>query len=192
MVFIKDSGNSDREAFLQRFREAHPSAPPLQSNDVAVIADYVQKHAVDGTKETWLRELVDLLQSRSDQPGVSFGSLALVFGGLVVASIITAGVFFSDDFLPLLADPNVARGLVTFLFSIATISVFIISSIAIFWVKPEEVDRRAGYAKELLAVMIGIFGTILGFYFGSADQRQATAPAVEIEVSDTTTNTGSQ
>ena len=192
MVVPKNDEVNDYEAFLQRFRQSHPSAPPFQSSDVSDIADYVQEHAADGTADEWLRKLIDLYSSRDDRAGVSFGSLALMLGGLVVASIITAGVFFSEGFLPLLADPDVARGLVTFLFSFATIAVFVISAIAIFWVNPEEVDRRASYAKELLAVMIGVFGTILGFYFGSADERRAPVPATEVQTSDTAEDTVSQ
>ena len=53
----------------------------------------------------------------------------------------------------------------------------IISVIATFWVKIDEVEKRGGLAKEVLTIMIGIMGTILGFYFGADMTASPPDPA---------------
>jgi hypothetical protein len=62
-----------------------------------------------------------------------------------------------------------ARGLITVLFSTGTIAIAFILTITAIFSNPanpgskEQFDR----GKEVFTVMIGIFGTIMGFYFGS-------------------------
>jgi hypothetical protein len=69
----------------------------------------------------------------------------------------------------LLAKVEQVRGLITFLFAFSTTSVIILIAIAIFFLKDsDEVKERYVHAKDLLTVVIGVLGTILGFYFGSA------------------------
>jgi hypothetical protein len=38
----------------------------------------------------------------------------------------------------------------------------------------EEIKERFGLAKEVLAILVGILGTVLGFYYGAADKTAAT------------------
>jgi hypothetical protein len=167
---------------LDRFQKANPAAPKLGSKDPAVIAEHVVKHAADGKASEWLDQLFALNVPETESRSLPIGSIALALAGLAVSAFLAVGIFFSGGFLEKLADPDVARGLVTFLFAFATIAIFVIASIAIFWSDFEQVEKRAGLAKELIAVMIGVLGTILGFYFGSAgssttDAAQQPAPA---------------
>jgi hypothetical protein len=166
---------------LDRFQKANPAAPELGSKDAAAIAEHVVKHSADGKASEWLDQLFALNMPEAEGRSRPIGSIALVFAGLAVSAFLAVGIFFSGGFLEKLADPDIARGLVTFLFAFATIAIFVIASIAIFWADFEQVEKRAGLAKELIAVMIGVLGTILGFYFGSAgsgtpDAQQPQAP----------------
>lgn len=170
-------------AFLERFRTANPGAPTVETTDPEKIAQHVVKYAAEGKPATWLTELIALRETQGRRRGLNLGLLGLASGGLLVAGFIAYGIFFSDGFLKSLADADIARGLVTFLFAFATIAIFVIASIAVFWSDANEVERRAGLAKELIALMIGVLGTVLGFYFGSAQQAPApddpTAPTVQ-------------
>jgi hypothetical protein len=54
------------------------------------------------------------------------------------------------------------------LFSFITIAVILIVIIALLWMdKDEDLDNRFTKAKDIIAILVGILGTIVGFYFGS-------------------------
>ena len=51
----------------------------------------------------------------------------------------------------------------------------------------EHLDRRFRLAREVFLVYAGIFGTIIGFYFGAADEAEVAAPpAVALAVNERT------
>ena len=103
--------------------------------------------------------------------GITIGGVALCLFGIVTGLVLIFGVF-SPQFIAQLANADRARGIITFIFSIATISIFLLVSIAIFW-SPVELEGRFTNAKDLLTILVGILGTIMGFYFASSN---ATAP----------------
>lgn len=95
---------------------------------------------------------------------------------VVACALLVAILYFLDksngSFLHLLEDTAVARGLITFLVAIITlciallIAVWVVASFA----GPDDLKLRFSYLKDVLATLVGILGTILGFYFGSADK----------------------
>jgi hypothetical protein len=82
-------------------------------------------------------------------------------------------------FLQKLADKEVARGLITFLIAIATVGIAIILAIStLVLTEGDAGDKRFDRGKQVLSVLIGVLGTIVGFYFGSAPDtrsRQGTS-----------------
>jgi hypothetical protein len=100
--------------------------------------------------------------------GEHFGLIALVLSGVIIAIGLVWGIFISGTFLSLMAQPDHARGLITFLFSFATIAVVVLVAIAVFWMAPSEVEVRFRNAKDLITILVGVLGTVLGFYFGTA------------------------
>jgi Mn2+/Fe2+ NRAMP family transporter len=60
-----------------------------------------------------------------------------------------------------------ARGLITLLFSVGTIVIALILTLSAIFLTGTDVKERFDRAKEILTILIGIFGTIVGFYFGS-------------------------
>ena len=103
--------------------------------------------------------------------------------GFVVLIVIIFNLSRSN-FINSLTDKETARGLITFLVVFTTVSIALIlalytllSSITI----REDLKDRFGYGKEVLTALIGILGTILGFYFASSTQeapRESTRAGV--------------
>jgi hypothetical protein len=110
------------------------------------------------------------------------GTLFLALFGIIVAIAIFYGLFFKTDFFNTMADINHARGLITFLFAFATIAVIILVAITTFWMPRDDINVRFEKAKDLLTMIIGVLGTILGFYFGSLnapDHQAGSTPSTE-------------
>lgn len=168
------------DALLARFQAANPAAKPLTSSDPAEIGEYIVANAPPGTARSWLVELMAVSAAPSSRVGI--GTIVLALAGVVAGMAVIWGVFVEESFLDKLAAPGAARGLVTFLFAFATIAVVLITVIATFWVGIDEVEKRGSMAKEVLAILIGIMGTILGFYFGSDPGPALERAPTEISV----------
>ncbi len=115
-----------------------------------------------------------------NQGGLLDGQTLLAVFGLVVAAILVFGLF-EGNFLALIAKQEVARGLITFLFSLSTVAIFLLIAIATYYTGKADLFNSM---KDLLTLMVGIFGTILGFYFGSLtnppEQPNATTSALSL------------
>lgn len=112
------------------------------------------------------------------------GAVLLVVFGLVVAAFLTVGLFTSD-FLIIMESQDAARGLITFLFSFTAIAIITLVAIAIFWLSADDLERRFSYAKDIVAIIVGVLGTILGFYFGSVEKPNDYEPNVTQPVEQT-------
>ena len=169
----KDGGNVDTDytALLKSFAKANPAiVVPSDNKGKEEIVAYIIANAPEGSRKKWVTDVLAIASASSKSKDYGWGSIALVFAGGIIAAILVYGVFFSQNFLQLLADNNYARGLITFLFAFGTIAIIVVISIAVFWARMDEVERRVGIAKDILTLLIGIFGTILGFYFGSTNE----------------------
>jgi hypothetical protein len=118
------------------------------------------------------------------------GTVFLGLFGLIVAGVIVYGVFVNSSFFKLMAATDRARGLITFLFAFATIAIIILIAITTFWMSKEDVEARFNKAKDLLTIIIGVLGTILGFYFGQTvpAQQTSTSSAPQTAAPASTTN----
>jgi hypothetical protein len=96
-------------------------------------------------------------------------SVILVIGLLVfVGWILWSGTRPVVDQLP---DMEFARGIITLVFVLFTIGFAAIVLIqGLFLSDPAQEDRRFSRGREILGLFIGIVGTIVGFYFGSAEK----------------------
>jgi len=111
-------------------------------------------------------------------PSLQFLGLLFAVGTLLYLLYTGLG----DKFLDKVAVLETARGLLTFLFAISTVGIAVIVVLAIFLGAGEKDDLgdRFQRGKDVLTTLIGVFGAIIGFYFGSVDQRatHSSAPAV--------------
>jgi len=96
---------------------------------------------------------------------------------VVIALVILTGTFFligysmfRDDsgILGRMAEASFARGLITYLFAVVTIGTAVVLVVYSLTGSISEVEKeKFQHAKEILSLLLGVFGTIVGFYFGS-------------------------
>ena len=97
---------------------------------------------------------------------------AFGLGAAVVALIVALLVQHEGGFLTSLANRDTARGLITFLITFTTIVIAILLAISAM-VMGDDVSnsKRFDNGKQVLTVLIGVLGTIVGFYFGASDNK---------------------
>ncbi|MDJ1503597.1 carboxypeptidase-like regulatory domain-containing protein [Xanthocytophaga agilis] len=77
--------------------------------------------------------------------------------------------------LLLLKDMSIARGVITYLVAVTTIAMAALLMLASILTGGKDLDKRFALGKEILTLLIGILGTIIGFYYGSSTKDNATA-----------------
>ena len=68
---------------------------------------------------------------------------------------------------PLVAGKDYARGLITVLFTVGTIGVALLATLTAMFIPGPEGKERFDRVKEVLSLLLGIVGTIIGFYYGT-------------------------
>jgi hypothetical protein len=100
--------------------------------------------------------------------GLSGGKKVLIVTGVLFV-LLMAGGLFATNFYSSLAHTEQVRGLITFLFVLVATSIILVFALGIFWIdNTDDVAKRFTAAKDLLTIVVGIVGTIMGFYFGTA------------------------
>lgn len=99
-----------------------------------------------------------------------------------IIGLITAAVLGVDKgVLRDMATPEYARGLITFLFAVVTISsAFFLIIAGLVEADDEAREKQFQHGKEVLSLLLGVFGTIVGYYFGST---HAGSSAVALRIS---------
>ena len=77
---------------------------------------------------------------------------------------------------------EIARGAITYLVAVTTISMAAILMLAAIMTGGKDLDKRFTLGKEILTLLIGILGTIIGFYYGSSDKSATAGDADTIQI----------
>ena len=131
-------------------------------------------------------ELQDLISPEGDHVAswriTLVNNLGLVITGLIVLAVVFAVIafFYAPDgrgsgagaLIEQLADPGSARGLITFLVVMGTVVMGLLLLISSFRTVPGAAESFTR-GKEIFTILVGILGTIVGFYFGvGPDENQ--------------------
>ena len=120
--------------------------------------------------------LVDQLIANT--PIIAAVSVTLLFC-LIIGSLFFPYLFgyqSESSLLRELASLDQARGLITFLVAVTTVGIALILTVYVVVTNDPNVKDRFILGKEVLTGLIGVLGTIVGFYFGSvATQTQKPA-----------------
>jgi hypothetical protein len=84
--------------------------------------------------------------------------------------LIGSAIFGFDrgHVLTTMSQISFARGLITYLFTTVTVSTAVVLIVSALTTGGDEVhDKQYQRGKEVLSLLLGVFGTIVGFYFGS-------------------------
>lgn len=91
--------------------------------------------------------------------------------------LIGTAIFgFDKGVLAGMSRVDFARGLITYLFAIVTIGTAVVLVVsALTGADDPQNDKRFERGKEILSLLLGVFGTIVGFYFGSEVSAKGAA-----------------
>jgi len=90
-----------------------------------------------------------------------------IIGGVLVLIFWAIMGWDKGLVLPSMANISFARGLITYLFGVGTIGIAVVLVVYALTEKTGQTDTRFQHGKEILSLLLGVFGTIVGFYFGS-------------------------
>jgi hypothetical protein len=111
-----------------------------------------------------------LFQTVARAPGTYM--MGITGGALLLSIVVIIGwvLLKNGDVLKDLAEPANARGIITFIISFAAIGVALLLILySLFGTSKPDQYRQA---REIYTGLMGILGTIVGFYFGSAEKAQ--------------------
>lgn len=120
---------------------------------------------------------------------LQYGLIFLVTIGFVIA--ILFGAWYAPIFNPpknsagqLINTPlESSRDLITFLVAVGSIAIAFLAVLTAMIIR--EHKERFPLAKDVLTAIIGILGTIVGFYFGTAENDRNTSPNISNSESQT-------
>jgi hypothetical protein len=184
---------------LQSYADGHTTSWPWWSDSKTDYEQHIDMNEKDADRNANLKEALStsfsawLNASNPDEPiaipaaknpiieFVTKNMLPLIsFLVILIIVFILIWGLFDEEFFYSIAGINQARGFITFLFALSTMGVILLIAASVFWLPPEELDRRFPPAKDLLTVIIGVLGTILGFYFGSIVEGENRERALNI------------
>src|SRR6516162_7652171 len=81
--------------------------------------------------------------------------------------------------------PDFARGLITYLFSIVTIGTAAVIVLSSLTASPGDAaqDKQFQQGKEVLSLLLGVFGTIIGYYFGAEASSRSGIDSRDVRLS---------
>lgn len=110
--------------------------------------------------------------SPARKPAVLAQNLALSVIAILCAVFLFGGLFGIDA--TNLKDDLVARGVITYLVSVGTVTIAIVLVLSVILGNGgQDLKDRFSFGKEVLSVLIGVLGTIIGFYYGSTIKTEA-------------------
>lgn len=109
-------------------------------------------------------------------------SMRVLIGVIAFFALIGAYLLLSD--FSKVTDVTYARGLITILFSVGVVAMALIIILTVLLQRSETPDeekkeeKQFQRSKEILSLLLGILGTVVGYYFGTSDTPSPEPPAI--------------
>lgn len=126
-----------------------------------------------------------LSQLIANTPIIAAVSVTILFC-LIIGSLFFPYLFgyqSESSLLRELASLDQARGLITFLVAVTTVGIALILTVFIVVTNDPGAKDKFIQGKEVLTGLIGVLGTIVGFYFGSVASQPPTAAGSSLKIS---------
>jgi hypothetical protein len=193
---------------LQKYsRDANWASLP--NDDFATLRDTIEKDtAITAADKIRRAAMLGRFFSQWRSSGQENGqALTQILGAIrengsgIFLSLFALAVFITlavgmanSSFFSSLAQVDQARGLITFLVAIAAVSVILLTAVNIFWSNSNVPEFNAKFtaAKDLVTIVTGILGTILGFYFGSFNGERLFTLTVDLPVAYSQVTAGAE
>jgi hypothetical protein len=95
--------------------------------------------------------------------------------GLAFVYFLFSGIFGAEgQFLARLKDHELARGAITYMVAGTTVAIALILVMASILSGGTGLEKRFALGKEVLTLLIGVLGTIIGFYYGASTKPEET------------------
>jgi hypothetical protein len=92
---------------------------------------------------------------------------------LTLLAVLAVSLFTHNGPLEELGNLEIARGLITFLIAFTTVGIALILTISTVVAQDsQENDKRFDRGKQVLTTLIGVLGTIVGFYFAASKEQE--------------------
>jgi hypothetical protein len=178
-----EQGARDRlTAVSQQENTARDALSRAQVAASRATADRNAAEVVDRSRADSHQELLNTLRPRA---AVTLGQgIKWAFSGAHWPQVLTSLVVLLSMWFvwwsmgDKIAQTEFARGMITLLFGVGTIIIALILTLTAILQAGMTAEERFKYGMQILTVLIGVFGTILGFYFGSAAKTEGTQPGV--------------
>jgi hypothetical protein len=121
-----------------------------------------------------LADLFGWFTQLTSQQAIGFAGGAALFAIVLVGLVeLGSGIYGPQSLVEKLAKVENARGLITYILALGTMAIALVLVLAAF-LGGEHSAENFGRGKEVLTILIGVFDTILGFYYGSESSQRNT------------------
>ena len=168
-----------------------PNLPPGQYRLLVVregfntrAASVTLTDAADATVKVEMKVVEEEAAKKSRFFTFLTGFQYLALAGLAVPFVVLLYTVLSKDNLDLSQTAS-ARGMITFVVSVITVGIglFLVLGSA-FISGSKDLDKRFAFGKDVFTILVGVLGTVMGFYYGQAAAGGAN--------NNTNTNTNNQ
>src|ERR1700730_4475401 len=160
---IASSNRRDYERLIKRALTSVNQAEALQAvqNVWPSYEEDMQRDPTGNTRKSFMDSVFDVKN---------------LMGLLCIGLFIFVYAVFKPELLSSLADSATSRGVIAFLIAIATVGIAVITVVNSFLGSgtKEDLAERFRQGKDVLKVLIGVLGTIVGFYFAQAQGKTTT------------------
>lgn len=80
-----------------------------------------------------------------------------------------------------LSKTEAARGLITYVVAVVTVAIgLILVMSAAFLSGSKDMEKRFAFGKDVFTILVGVLGTVMGFYYGQSAAKVPTAETIQI------------